>query len=573
MALGGLHKDSILDLVQYAQEQEAQEESEIHEVRTELEDNEIYNENTVAIDAIAENNIDYKIIDEKKIEDVKVSEPPQYYSGFNQNFEEQYGSYYDPYAPAGYSNEENDSKEGGLFQCFFFFCSPTNKTSDEKEGNSSAKPLNTSIHEPEAGVEEAVTAMKNDSKGIIAETSQKSKEREKIVDEEAGKNQEDSRKDTKINNGNEQPNEDSTVTKITKVTEVQSDIEGSKSLKGILKTGRKSNDGKETEADALLRRSLFSGVEYENSFTKQNNKEKTSKQIQFAPMTRVLLVPGRHHFPVYVKKDIWWSHRDYEDFKKTGRIITRALLEGGSEIWLSSKSGYNLSSTRKEGEQSGDKWWCKFGHSRRGLEHIASAEEGRHRQANVTNSIKMVIIEQRRQKLYNMRNEERLSKVASKYTSFARDLALAAGAADAEAVRTNFRAKNRLHYKLLPNMKVFADEENVKSLDVYTRSARRVRQMESRDTNETENNTKETESSSSLEKQEEIEESVQDPVNEQGNIAKKAQDFGYTGNDGVAFIKKRTSSVDSLSQDELDIAVPRVLDTMDQSLTRIAVSN
>jgi hypothetical protein len=102
----------------------------------------------------------------------------------------------------------------------------------------------------------------------------------------------------------------------------------------------------------------------------------------------------------------------------------------------------------------GDKWWHKFGHSRRGLEHIASVEEGRQRQANVRTAIRAVLDEQRRQKIYRKEDSDKLRMLSLQYTTWARDLALAAAASDAEAVQVNFdESRKSREYFLLKNAK------------------------------------------------------------------------------------------------------------------------
>ena len=171
--------------------------------------------------------------------------------------------------------------------------------------------------------------------------------------------------------------------------------------------------------------------------------------------------------------------KSFIDYTQTGRIIAKAMLQGGSEIWLSSNNAWEKRAQKNKvaqdrspeydealrkyvGEQHagldpaeeasaedyGSKWWCKFGHSRRGLEHIASMDEGRHRQRNVNSAMRHILDEQRSQRLNHRRDPVKLAKVALQYTSWARDLALAAGASDADAVRTNFsrNAKDRGHY-------------------------------------------------------------------------------------------------------------------------------
>lgn len=84
------------------------------------------------------------------------------------------------------------------------------------------------------------------------------------------------------------------------------------------------------------------------------------------------------------------------------------------------------------------------------MEHIASVEEGRQRQANVRIAIRIVIDEQRRQKIYRKEDSEKLRTLSLQYTSWARDLAIAAAASDAEAVQLNFdeKRKSREYYIL-----------------------------------------------------------------------------------------------------------------------------
>ena len=241
----------------------------------------------------------------------------------------------------------------------------------------------------------------------------------------------------------------------------------------------------------------------------------SKKSVNFSPMARVVSVPSRHDMSFVDKAGVWWQRSDYDDFKKvssqrlcayvgllssflpavltlvylatffllcdqTGRIIAKAMLQGGSEIWLSSNNAWEKRAQKNKGSHQtrspeydealrkyvgeqragldpaeeasaddyGSKWWCKFGHSRRGLEHVASMDEGRHRQRNVNSAMRHILDEQRSQRLNHRRDPAKLAKVALQHTSWARDLALAAGASDADAVRTNFSrdAKDRGHY-------------------------------------------------------------------------------------------------------------------------------
>jgi len=257
-------------------------------------------------------------------------------------------------------------------------------------------------------------------------------------------------------------------------------------IKGILKVkrcsassypnsnNRKKSDNESTSSSSSSKRHLFPTYEHKNS-------PSNDKSINFNPMARVLTIPSRKDIPLHQKAQVWWQKCDYDEFKKTGRIISKAMECGGSEIWLASSNAwgnraarskkvaveerrtnhseeYNkalskyVSEEKKDEEESsgdfGTKWWCKFGHSRRGIEHIADSSEGKARQQSVVLAIRMVMEEQKRQRIHRTKDPNKLRNVAMQYTSWARDLSLAAGAADAEAVASNFdpAAASRAHH-------------------------------------------------------------------------------------------------------------------------------
>ena len=170
--------------------------------------------------------------------------------------------------------------------------------------------------------------------------------------------------------------------------------------------------------------------------------------VRFAPTARVATIPSRHSMNAIESAMIWWTRADYDSFKKTGRMIARAMLEGGSEIWLQSqitrseRMNHSKSANHADSNEYGQKWWCQFGHSRRGLEHIANFDEGRLRQKSVQNSIAAVIKEQRKQKVANMHDPVKLARLSQQYTRWSKELSIVAGLADAEAVRTNFKEAN-----------------------------------------------------------------------------------------------------------------------------------
>jgi len=251
-------------------------------------------------------------------------------------------------------------------------------------------------------------------------------------------------------------------------------------IKSILKASRCSvastdnlsnRNNKKSEEEVALscptKRHLFPVYESKNPHLSKAN----SKQVQFNPMARVLTIPSRKDISPCEKAQVWWQRCDYNEFKKTGRIISKAMECGGSEVWLASSNALGAAKSRKvkenkknqhtdsveynkalsryvnlkkeDGENSdsddfGEKWWCKFGHSRRGLEHIACPTEGKARQESVLLAIRKILEEQRHQRAARIKDPNKLRNVALQYTSWARELSFAAGSADAEAVASDF---------------------------------------------------------------------------------------------------------------------------------------
>mmetsp|Transcript_17710 Transcript_17710/g.24989 ORF Transcript_17710/g.24989 Transcript_17710/m.24989 type:complete len:617 (+) Transcript_17710:130-1980(+) len=243
-------------------------------------------------------------------------------------------------------------------------------------------------------------------------------------------------------------------------------------LKRSLSLNTASSTGS-ADGNGMRRRTLF--PKYEARSTKRNhNSNKEKKSVVFSSMARVIHVDARSDISLLERTRIWWQRSDFDDFKKTGRIISKAMAEGGSKIWLSTTDNwgsapfnksttgnhspeyksalnkYGVSNIQEESkdEEFGSKWWCKFGHSRRGLEHVVSTEEGRQRQRNVKSAIQALLDEQRRQRLTRHRDQKKLAAISLQYTSWARELALASGKADEEAVRSNFniKAKSRISF-------------------------------------------------------------------------------------------------------------------------------
>lgn len=231
-------------------------------------------------------------------------------------------------------------------------------------------------------------------------------------------------------------------------------------LKSILKhssKGRDTQSGNKNKGsnsslkdqEGKRRRSLFPA--YEPPTTVNKNLHTT-----FSPMARVVTIKSSKEMSEQEKANIWWQKANYDEFRKTGRMISRVMLQGGSEVWLATNQSWQvpnqgkvatlrraIESANNKDETASDKWWHKFGHSRRGLEHIASIDEGRQRQANVKTSIRAVLTEHRRQKVFHREDAEKLRMCCIQNTTWAKHLALASGASDADAVTKNFVDKSR----------------------------------------------------------------------------------------------------------------------------------
>ena len=78
---------------------------------------------------------------------------------------------------------------------------------------------------------------------------------------------------------------------------------------------------------------------------------------------------------------LWWTRGGYDRFKHTARILARTLVpnvydDTAHGVLLGGIAGDESSDAARSAlkavwqDDHSDKWWCKFGYSRRGLEHI-----------------------------------------------------------------------------------------------------------------------------------------------------------------------------------------------------------
>jgi len=217
------------------------------------------------------------------------------------------------------------------------------------------------------------------------------------------------------------------------------------------------------------------GMNAANDATPSTVVDKKRYKVHFSELKRVLRV---YKYTPEEAIDVWFQREDFDYFKnemtlliregEASRELAEAWLEGGE---AANRSGSSISGATEEGERAGGNnraiapretsrskaWWHNYDHSRRGLERYASPGQAREIIASNKVAVQKVLCEQHRQRLLGFfcvpgaRDADRISKVYHDYTAWSRDLALAAGASDADAVRTNFnddKRRTREYYML-----------------------------------------------------------------------------------------------------------------------------
>lgn len=208
--------------------------------------------------------------------------------------------------------------------------------------------------------------------------------------------------------------------------------------------------------------------------------EKRNYKVHFSEIKRVLKV---RKFTPEEALDVWFQRDDFDHFKAEMTLLIQEVEASRelAEVWLNAKSSSvcnDGSDVKREetGNSSSDghspassahhsvgtnenghhrsketigrgkarAWWHNYDHSRRGLERYASPGQARQILASYKVAVQKVLGEQRRQRFLgffcvpNAYDPEKIAEVYHEYTAWSRDLALAAGASDADAVSTNF---------------------------------------------------------------------------------------------------------------------------------------
>lgn len=234
----------------------------------------------------------------------------------------------------------------------------------------------------------------------------------------------------------------------------------------------------------------MNGQNAKNSATVVNKKK---YKVHFSELKRVLRV---RKFMSEEATEVWFQREDFDYFKNE---MTLLIQEDGAsrelaETWLEAQecanrrgsqtslasgdeegdnglsrvdSNVSSNSTDRHGNRKSRSWWHEYDHSRRGLERYASPGQARQILASYKVALQKVLMEQNRQRLLcficipGARDPEKIAEVYHEYTSWSRDLALAAGASDADAVRTDFDDDKRhtREYYMLKQGECYRDSE------------------------------------------------------------------------------------------------------------------
>jgi len=185
------------------------------------------------------------------------------------------------------------------------------------------------------------------------------------------------------------------------------------------------------------------------------SRKSNNRKVYFSELKRVLQV---RKFTAQESIDIWYQREDFDYFRSEMTLLVQEDQASRelAEVWLEAHEngrGTRQSSFGSAGEESSIvgrtthsryQWYHQYNHSRRGLERYASPGQARQILASYKVAVQKVLGEQHRQRLLSClclpgsQNPDRIAKVYIEYTAWSRDLALAAGASDADAVRTNF---------------------------------------------------------------------------------------------------------------------------------------
>lgn len=214
-----------------------------------------------------------------------------------------------------------------------------------------------------------------------------------------------------------------------------------------------------------VRRSIFPST--------YNDKVKKKKELRssFSPYARVLAIESQKDLTEEEKNDTWWQKSDYEEFRKAASKLVKSMLNENINGWLGlgdepsipfqtpilnvttidkaispkrqlppkrlSEEQENIhhvsqkAKLEQNDETQASTWWDRFG-------DVASFHESRRRQTQVKTAIRVVLDEQRRQRMFRTPDPAKLRLSYIQATTWARDWATALATANADEVSCNF---------------------------------------------------------------------------------------------------------------------------------------
>lgn len=157
-----------------------------------------------------------------------------------------------------------------------------------------------------------------------------------------------------------------------------------------------------------------------------------SKRVRF-PETVVSVVdyvPSRSSLSQEDYKKLWYQRSDFQFSKSKARMISKESQSYGYSADLEGVFGGGLPSIQERLNL-----WCRYGHSRRGLERWANETHGQLRKREQSRAVKAVLLAQREMQKFGQPVEsEELKSISEALTQSAREFAQRMGQADEYAV-------------------------------------------------------------------------------------------------------------------------------------------
>ena len=214
---------------------------------------------------------------------------------------------------------------------------------------------------------------------------------------------------------------------------------------------------------------------------------KQPKHVRFARTKREVRICPLHKMTLEERAETWWSSEEFDLIKRSMMVLIQpSEIEHLCKTWLAADTEQKMQKKGNNGGEGGSSgggdagagekhskhdannksWWHKYGDSRRGLERYASPEEAPQILDSYQEAVYQVLLEQERQRrkcdcwwpfdsmsLEEKRRAEaeKIARVYKEYTAWSRDLALASGASDADAVACDFddaKRKSREYFLL-----------------------------------------------------------------------------------------------------------------------------